>query len=454
MRVLRRARGLCPECLRRIDGRYVEDGAGNVHLEKNCPEHGSFRVPVWTAMPGTPRFGDWKNAAPPDRASESAGAREKGCPFDCGLCADHARQTCCALVEVTRRCDMHCPVCYASAGGDAPDPPLSEVEKRLAALFACAGPVNVQLSGGEPSVRDDLPDIIRLVRARGFPFVQLNTNGLRLAREAGYAERLKEAGLDLVYLQLDGVSEDVFLRLRGAPYAADKERATENCIRAGLSLVFVMTAVRGVNDGEFGALLRKALACGPPVRGLHVQPAASFGRYPWKLESAPRLTLPELMHALEEQSGGMVRAGDFRPPGSEHALCSFSALYRRIGDAALERISGARDCCASASSETPARRAAEFTARHWGAPSPQSPLRELQDGFDAFLASSGLRQRFTLSAMAFQDVCSLDLERVRRCHIHIVTEGGGRVPFCVYNLTSAAGVPLRRKYRASPSDGA
>ena len=446
MRALRRASSLCPECLRRIDARYVDDEAQNVYLDKNCPEHGNFRAPVWTATPGTPHFEEWKNAALPERSAESDNAREKGCPFDCGLCPEHARQTCCALVEVTRRCDMHCLVCYASAGGDTPDPPPEEVEKRLAALFARAGQVNIQLSGGEPTMRNDLPDIIRLVRAKGFPFVQLNTNGLRLARESGYAERLKEAGLDLVYLQWDGVSEKVFLRLRGAPYAADKERAAERCIRAGLSLVFVMTAARGVNDGEFGAMLRKALACGPHVRGLHVQPAASFGRYPWEIENAPRLTLPEIMRALEEQSGGMVKARDFHPPSSEHALCSCSALYRRIENNALERISGdTQSCCPPALSETPAQRAAEFTARHWGALGPQTPLQERRDGFDAFLASSSLRQRFTLSAMAFQDAYTFDLERIRRCHIHIVTEEGKRVPFCAYNLTSATGIPLRRK---------
>ncbi|MBG3878757.1 radical SAM protein, partial [Desulfovibrio oxamicus] len=154
-------------------------------------------------------------------------------------------------MEVTQRCNLRCPVCFASAGpgegrgnrserqsgglgrepgggwcderreGDArqsrreDDPTLGELVARLAVLRPRAGDANIQLSGGEPTLRDDLPQLVTAVRGLGYPFVQLNTNGLRLAREAGYAARLAAAGLDSVFLQFDGPDGAATARLRG-----------------------------------------------------------------------------------------------------------------------------------------------------------------------------------------------------------------------------------------------
>ena len=100
---------------------------------------------------------------------------------------------------------------------------------------------NVQLSGGEPTVRDDLPAIIRMARERGFGLLQVNSNGLRLGLEAGYARKLREAGLDSVYLQWDSPDLEGCLPLRGTVALPDgldllavKRRAVEQCTAAGL----------------------------------------------------------------------------------------------------------------------------------------------------------------------------------------------------------------------------
>lgn len=444
--VLRRVRSLCPQCLRLVDARYVQVKNGTVYLEKHCDEHGDFRIAAWAAPEGAPAFLTWKNAAPARGGGLAATPAAKGCPFDCGLCPAHAQATCCALVETTQRCNMRCPVCYASSGGHAPDPDMRALDAMLDALRAYGGQANVQLSGGEPTVRDDVPAIIRRVHERGFPFVQLNTNGLRLARERGYARELKDAGLDLVYLQWDGLRESTFRALRGGNYLAEKERALDNCLSAGLTVLLVATVARGVNDDELGALLRHALAAGPQARGLHLQPVASFGRCPWKMEDAPRLTLPELMHNLERQSDGLVRARDFRPPTSEHALCSFSAVYQRTESGGLDLVESGQGCCACGSgARAQAAGARDFVAGHWGARAVDAAFSEQPDGLGNFLTASRLRRRFTLSAMAFQDAWSLDVERVRRCHIHVVAPDKRLVPFCMYNLTSNRGVPLYRK---------
>lgn len=378
------------------------------------------------------------------------------------------------------RCDMACPVCYASAGSmsnqsseAAADVPLSVIAVQMDTLKGASGPCNVQISGGEPTMRHDLPQIIAMARQRGFGLVQINTNGLRLSREQGYARALREAGLDSVYLQWDGVSESSFTSLRGRECLDFKRRAVRNCAEAGLGVVLVATLVRGVNDGELGDLLRMALELGPAVRGLHMQPAAFFGRYPWSLEEAPRLTLPEVMGALARQAPEMVSPSHLHPPGCENELCSFSAVYRRVrknGAPSLEWLADAGQSCCSpapkaAGAEVPppaedgARKAKQFVALHWkgdkgggesacacggasGSDSGNSGGKTSADGFSRFLAQAGAEQRFTLSAMAFQDALSLDLDRVRGCCIHVVRPDGRMIPFCLHNLTASDGTRL------------
>ena len=510
--ILRRTQSLCPVCLRRVDAVYArsEDDPRCVELRKTCPDHGGFSVPVWrispadaSAAPGmdaVPDFEGWSRPKSPSYPLHPRTALDQGCPFDCGLCPTHAQHTCTGLVEVTMRCNMACPVCYAGAGGDVgagvtgtcpdasgralpADPDLDCLAAQMDALKTASGPCNVQISGGEPTVREDLPAIIALARERAFGLVQVNTNGLRLAEEKGYAESLRQAGLDSVYLQWDGVSEATFMKLRGRSCLDFKRRAVAACAAAGLGVVLVATLVRGVNDGELGDLLRLALRLGPVVRGLHMQPAAFFGRYPWQLEEAPRLTLPEVMACLTEQAPELVRHGHFHPPGCENELCSFSAVYQRVDAASAASPSlqwlahDGQPCCSprplsaaeatmGAASVPPAaqegaRKAKQFVALHWrggNADHAQAatvmdqasesccakpgPAPAHQDGFSRFLSSAGAGQRFTLSAMAFQDALSLDLERVRGCCIHVLRRDGRMIPFCLHNLTARDGTRL------------
>lgn len=445
-KILSATESLCPECLERIPAYYADGGDGEILLIKACPEHGHFQVPVWR---GPPYFGDWKRPKTPAAPRRAKASTVRGCPFDCGLCERHGQNTCCSLLEVTSRCSLSCPVCYASAGGDKKDPDREELGRLMDSLIRQSGICNLQLSGGEPTERDDIPEIVAMARLKGFTFIQLNTNGLRLGTEPGYAERLADAGLAAVYLQFDAVDDKALATLRGRACLAEKTAAARAATAAGLGVVLVMTAVPGVNTDQFGAVLRFALAEGAGVRGLHVQPAASFGRYPWESPAAERITLPEVMRALEEQSGGMLRARDFHPPGGEHALCSFSALYERTdaGGLRLVQNSGEGRCCCGGGNEPepiPAeegvRRAKAFTALHWRNHSQAAA----DDDFGRILRESGVERRFTVSAMAFQDVMTVDLERLRGCYIHVVGPDGGLAPFCSYNLTSLSGSALHR----------
>jgi uncharacterized radical SAM superfamily Fe-S cluster-containing enzyme len=444
---------VCPQCLRRLDGSFVRRG-DEVWLERTCPDHGPAEAIVWR---GAPAFDVWRGAGPA-AAGEPAG--NPACPTECGLCAGHARQTCCVLLVVTARCDLECPVCFAAAGPDAPeDPSIGTIEGWYRRLLQVAPGGNVQLSGGEPTVRDDLPEVVALGRSLGHTFVQLNTNGLRLAAEAGYAEQLAEAGLSTVFLQFDGVDDEPYRALRGRPLAAQKERAVARCAAAGLGVVLVPTVVRGVNLDRLGAILEFALAHAPAVRGIHLQPMALLGRHGATGDAgADRVTLADAMRALAGQSGGRVALGDLTPGDCEHALCSFSREYLRREDGTLAPLGAPADACGCGAPDArpgpalaPAEKAAHVAAR-WSVPRPAAsasaggccgPAGNVGPGdeWDAVIADIRTRT-FSISGMAFMDAWTLDLDRLRHCYLHVLSRHGSVVPFCVYNLTSAAGAGL------------
>ena len=332
-RVLSRTESLCPSCLKKIPAFRVTDGM-DVYLEKRCDMHGVFYTVIWR---GNPAFETWARPKLPVRPPVCYANTAKGCPFDCGLCDAHRQITCTALLEVTGRCNLACPYCFAAAGNaPKPDPALEVIQFWFDRVKQAAPSCNIQLSGGEPTVRNDLPQIIEMGRSRGFAFIQLNTNGLRLAREAGYAQRLKDAGLSSVFLQFDGVSDDVYLRLRGRGLLAEKHLAIARCADAGLGVVLVPMVVPGVNVQELGAILDFAVKASPTVRGIHIQPVSYFGRRPVLPQNQDRITLPEILAALESQSRGRVRACDFRPPGCENALCSFHGRFFITEDGGLK----------------------------------------------------------------------------------------------------------------------
>ena len=448
--VLSQTESLCPVCLARIPAQRVAWG-DDVYLEKSCSRHGRFRTVIWR---GSPPFRSWVRPKIPVQPPVCFTAVDAGCPFDCGLCSAHRQITCTALLEITQRCNLGCPVCFAAAGtASQADPDLETIGQWFARVRAAAAGCNIQFSGGEPTVREDLPAVIDLGRRMGFEFIQLNTNGIRLAAEAGYAGRLGAAGLASVFLQFDGVDEDVYRALRGRPLFEEKRLAVEHCAAAGIGVVLVPTVVPGTNDHQLGAIVNFALQRAPAVRGVHFQPVSYFGRHPAQPHNRHRITLPEIMTALVRQSDGRIHPDDFRPPGCENALCSFNARYLALPGGQLKPLVAAslERCCSSRPepADVGARRAVSAVARQWRAPlRPQTaPISPRQEGavndLDKFLELARSRT-FSLSGMAFQDAWTLDLGRLRDCCIHTVSPDGRLIPFCAYNLTAAGGRALYR----------
>jgi 7,8-dihydro-6-hydroxymethylpterin dimethyltransferase len=452
---------LCPVCLNRIGAERVACGQ-QVQLVKRCPDHGEFRTVIWN---GRPSLKEWRRPKTPVLLLPFLRETQRGCPFDCGLCREHRQRSCTVLLEVTRRCNLRCPVCFAgSHPGKVVDPTLAEIRDWFETVRRVAFGSNIQLSGGEPTVRDDLPEIVAAGREIGFGFIQLNTNGIRLANDTAYVKALREAGLASVFLQYDGTEDAVHLKLRGRVLADVKRRAIEACAGHDIGVVLVPTLVPGVNTHVIGDVLQTAVRLSPAVRGVHFQPVSYFGRYPQPIEDAARITLPELMAAIEYQSAGMFKAADFRPPGCENAWCSFHADYLALPRGMVRRLRAPDPlsaCCLPVPAEEGALRTMAHVSRQWaaapegGATSPDTSTADGSNSVSVSPCDGPMRlddfvnrarsHTFTVSAMAFQDVWTIDLERVRDCCIHVFDPRHGLVPFCAYNITAVDGRTLYRQ---------
>lgn len=445
--ILSETESVCPECLQRIPAlRVCKDQ--DVYLVKTCPEHGEFRTIIWR---GAPEYTAWVRPKTPSFPHNPFTEVQQGCPFDCGLCPDHRQQSCCVLLEVTQRCDLHCPICFADAGQTVtPDLTLDEIAHWYQRLLVAGGPFNIQLSGGEPCVRDDLAEIIRLGRMFGFTFFQLNTNGLRLARDPDYLETLVEAGLSTVFLQFDGTHESIYTRIRGRALLETKMAAITRCAQAGVGVILVPTLVPGVNCDNIGAIVQLACELMPTVRGVHFQPVSYFGRYPSPPADEQRITIPEVIRALEAQTEGKIKTESFCPPGAENAACSFHGNFVLMPDGALKPLTRHKHdsgCCQPIEAAQGAARSRDFVARHWSSPAPIVDILTLSGPslgeWDVFLERKRTHT-LCISGMAFQDAWTLDLERLRDCYIHTASPDGRLVPFCAYNLTDRHGRSLYR----------
>jgi uncharacterized radical SAM superfamily Fe-S cluster-containing enzyme len=450
---------LCPECLIKIDAKRVIRG-NDVFLEKTCPVHGSFSTPTWK---GEPQFTAWKRPKIAKSLPATFHEIEKGCPFDCGLCLDHRQRSCTILLEVTDRCNLRCPICYADSGNHRrPDPSPDLIRTWFQKARQAAGNCNIQLSGGEPCVRDDLADIVDMGKKTGFGFIQINTNGVRAARDKAYVKALKDAGLASAFLQFDGTCDEIYLKLRGRRLLDEKLAAIAAFAENDIGVVLVPTLVPGINTDHVGDILSAAVKMSPAVRAVHFQPMSYFGRYVHDNGRRDRLTLPELMRAIEAQTGGMFKVSHFKPPGCENARCSFHGNYVIRPDRKVMSLQKSETCCESPqNAEKSAFKAISYVARQWAWPlkpkaapavatpccsGPQkaavpdnSGLVRLEDFIDRARTHT-----FSVSAMAFQDAWNLDLERVQECCIHVMAPDGRLVPFCLYNLTAESGKTLYR----------
>jgi uncharacterized radical SAM superfamily Fe-S cluster-containing enzyme len=427
--IIRHTASVCPVCLKRINAQLVKRDSG-VFMEKDCPEHGHFSNIVWRDRRD---MLEWIGSAPEIQPGENL-----LCPNCSGICSEHKSDTCCVLLEVTGKCNLKCKFCFADK--DVSELPTLEQLREEIKRFVVPGKTLVQLSGGEPTVRDDLPEIIRIAKESGCRYVQLNSNGIRLAEESDFVQKLADAGLSFVFMQFDSLRDSAYETLRGRPMIDIKRRAIQNCARCNIGVTLVPTLVPGVNTYDIGNIIMFAVANSPAVRGVHFQPVTYMGRIPDEPDDAARFTLDELMYQIEAQTGGMVKMVNLFPSHCDHPLCGFHGDFVVKEDRTLYPLSTKREdapsCCCG--SDNPADKNREFVARRWQRGKADEAACCSQNASDMtdmdYFLDRVKTHGFTITSMYFQDAGNLDIERLRQCSLHVFA-GGRLVPFCAHYLT-------------------
>jgi uncharacterized radical SAM superfamily Fe-S cluster-containing enzyme len=323
---------ICSTCYRRAEGKIIfEDG--NVYLLKRCPVHGPERILMADDIDYYRRCREIF-LKPPEMPTRYNMPVRWDCPYDCGLCTDHEQHSCLTLLEITDHCNLECPICYAASGPAREHYRLlPQVEAMLNLIVSNEGrPDVVQISGGEPTLHPRFFDILDLARQRPIQHLMLNTNGIRIAREAGFAERLAEymPGFE-IYLQFDSFEAAALKELRGADLTSIRMQAIEKLNALGISTSLVVTLKRGLNDSEIGRIVDYAIRQ-PCVRGVVLQPIQAAGRHEQFDPARDRLTLTEVRRRLLEQTN-IFRPEDVIPvPCHPDSLAMAYALKPKAGD--------------------------------------------------------------------------------------------------------------------------
>jgi uncharacterized radical SAM superfamily Fe-S cluster-containing enzyme len=472
-------KSLCPECKKVIPATIFEQN-GQVMMEKYCPEHGKVVDVYWSDKDmylRAERFAyDGTGIENPVIPNATV------CPNECGLCQLHLTHTCLTMLDLTNRCNLKCPICFANANaaGYVYEPSFEEIVKMLQ-MMRDERPVPspaVQFSGGEPTIYPKFIEVIAKAKEMGFPQIMAATNGIKFAKDPEFLKAAVQAGMNTIYLQFDGLRDDVYKVSRGVPLLETKLKVVENVrkIERPPSVVLVPTVVKNINDDQVGEIFKFALKNVEVVRGINFQPVAFTGRIDQEERSKHRYTLPDLVKDLESQTDGQITRDDFYPVPAvvpistvisalleqskvtltAHPHCGmatyvfvkdennvvpltrfveveplFRELYELSGKAERSKV------------KFPSKvKALNILKKHIikeKVPDGLSTTNFLQmmgtmfgDSSKESVAKFAWNMVF-IGGMHFLDNYNYDIERVKRCAIHYSTPDGRIIPFCAYN---------------------
>lgn len=447
-------RSICPTCKITIDAQILVRG-NRVFMRKKCPEHGWFESLMSSDFENYQYMEQFSK--PGIRKREYQTQVERGCPEDCGMCPEHKQHTCLGILEITSRCNMNCPICFAESGGKGGvDLPLEIIEEMIDLLRRSEENVElVQISGGEPTLHLDLERIIQRCRVAGVKTIMVNTNGKKFAQSLEFSQMVKEAGCGSIYLQFDGFGESIYEQLRGNPnLLTEKLQAIENLSQAGFSIILVMTVVKGINDHELGKVIRfmHETKC---ISGITIQPVLRAGRHQLDYNPKDHLTLPDIVRLIEEQTTQTnypYITDDFFPipcPNPHCSACTFSYFDPETKEFTtikrLVELEEYLDYFSNTTLPTTAEEAIRETLEDLFSMATTPGSRELAEsycqacGIDFNFASiqdafQGYLDRIKMVMIKpFQSAWDLDVSRLMKCCIHEVLPDGKIMPFCAYN---------------------
>ena len=504
----RRTRSLCPECLEPIDAELVPED-NNVMMVKSCLEHGEFRELIATDIAffekmESGRYGTGEGIYNPQRQAQGE------CPANCGLCFEHVSCAAMGVIDLTNRCNLQCPFCFANsaATGKLYEVSLEQVRQMLELLRSIkpAPAACLQYSGGEPTLHANFIECLRLAKQAGFAQIQIATNGIRLAQSQEFCDQACEAGLNLLYLQFDGLDDEIYRKTRGRELLDIKLRAIDNAHRAGIRTILVPTLVKGVNDHQIGEMTRFAIKNTDKIVGLSWQPVAITGRIDYAQRLRMRFTISDLARCMEEQTNGLVQMHrDWYPlsvinPFSKlvegltqepvmgstcHCHCgagTYLVVNSRTGEAVpfpmfididpvmrlmlrqagrlkryprLRTINAMRTFQGLKKYYHEERAPAGFDFKRFG---------EFLDGYVSFrnkypdnasrLAEVEKHEWrvMLMAAMHFQDAYNYETPRVQRCVVHYAAPNGRVYPFCSYNCGPCYRQQVEEQFVSKPAE--
>ncbi len=431
---------LCETCLALVPAKVTaEDGC--VFYLKRCPEHGVQKTLISDDIAYWKSQRDWLK--PGDRPLAPQTRTDHGCPYDCGLCPDHEQHSCLAIIEINDACNLSCPVCFAESSIKRDTQrSLTEIEAMLDAVVASEGePDLVQISGGEPTIHPRFFEILTAAKARPIRHLMINTNGVRIAREPGFVERLAEfmPGFE-VYLQFDSLRREALMDLRGADLTRVRIEALEALERLNISTTLVVTLKKGVNEGDIADIVRFALKwrC---VRGVTFQPIQDAGRNDGYDALKNRMVLSEVRREIA--GAGVFALEDMIPlPCNPDQICIGYGLRNGETVAPITALLPRDILVDAAPNSVTFEGYPELRERVFNLLSLSTAQADTSDKLAEVLCClpdavvpEGLayENTFRVVVMQFLDRFNFDIATVKRSCVHFVQPDGQIIPFDTFN---------------------
>jgi len=432
---------LCPDCLKRVDAKIVFEN-NNVYMIKRCKEHGVSKVLIADDVDYYKNIRNYNK--PSDIPHKFNTKTHYGCPYDCGLCPDHEQHSCLTIVEVTDRCNLSCPTCYA---GSSPSygrhRTLGEIKQMLDTVVANEKePDVVQISGGEPTIHPQFFEILDYAKTLPIKHIMLNTNGIKIAKDFGFVKRLATYAPDFeIYLQFDSFKKEVLESMRGANLLSIREQALEHLNALNLSTTLVVTLQKGLNDDEIGTIIDFALKqkC---VRGVTLQPTQIAGRLENFNRQTDRITLTEVRRKMLEQTN-IFNSDDIIPvPCNPDALAM--AYVLKIGGEVfpLTRYVNPKDLLDNSKNTIVYEQDEQLHGKMLNLFSTGNSVENASENLHSILCCLPQIDAPTLSydnlfrviIMQFIDAYNFDVRSVKKSCVHIVNKDNKIIPFETMNL--------------------
>lgn len=432
---------ICSTCLKRVDAKIVFEG-DNVFMLKRCPEHGAEKVLI---ADDAAYYKNIRNYNKPSEMPLRFNTKTHyGCPYDCGLCTDHEQHSCLTVVEITDRCNLQCPTCYAmSSPHYGRHRTVEEVERMLDIIVRNEGtPDVVQISGGEPTVHPDFFAILDIAKKKPIRHLMLNTNGIRIAKDVEFTKRLASYMPDFeIYLQFDSFKAGALQHLRGEDLTEVRKKALQHLNEFNLSTTLVVTQQKGVNDDEIGKIIEFALQqkC---VRGVTFQPTQAAGRLENFDPATDRITMTEVRRKILEQTN-VFQPNDLVPvPCNPDALVMGYALKlagqvfpltRYIDPAVL--LDSSRNTIVYEQDEALKEKMINIFSTGISVDKVNDNMKQLLCCLPQ-IEAPGLSydNLFRIIIMRFIDAYDFDVRAIKKSCVHIVHKDGRIIPFETMNM--------------------